>query len=747
MNIEKLYIRDFGGTKEREYSFENTVNIIEGKNESGKSTVAAFIKFMLYGFADKAERTRYYSWGSKSASGTLTLSADSKRYRIEREYIENSGDKTVIVDLDTNTPVFEGHSPEDIFLGVSGEVFAHTAFIGQASGGYINGSKVSSSIENILFSADENIDTEKALKKLDAARVMLQHKKGKGGKIFDLISERDEYIRRLDEAKQKNAGIIEKEGTLRETRASIIQNIEKLESRKDLLEYYEAAKDYRTYKNYKSLKKKVQELETVIDALKKNYTYEGFLPDDEYIERINTLTQEASRLEETADELNRELEQQRKKSQGLFETSMFIEKVNENGGLEELTLRFKRIRSRRKTMTLLSVISFLLGIGLGAAGYFSLSLFPSYTLYLFGAALLMLILGVVFVISGTRQKINENELLALLDLDTAEEFHTAMSTFVSNENMLSIFNSRISDLEQKYEKVMEKHREKQSALMELAVRWGKTSAEDAARKAKEVLRTISENTAEMEKYIIARDSLMSQASGLDPVKLKEVLGGRPYDESAFDKDEVTAAQREKEFYTKSTELLRQKGSDLEKELAVLNATAEAPTKLGDSINSLTTEIERLTKKNEAYLLAYEKLSEASNNLRAGITPTLAANAGSLLGKLTDERYTSIGIGKDLEMSYEAMGKLHKISYMSEGTKDLAYYALRIALIKALFKKQLPPVIFDESFARLDDKRMDNMLSAISALNENGMQIFIFTSQSRDAIRAKAVGINAAHIKL
>lgn len=747
MNIEKLYIRDFGGTKEREYSFENTVNIIEGKNESGKSTVAAFIKFMLYGFADKAERSRYYSWGSKSASGTLTLSADSKRYRIEREYIENSGDKTVIVDLDTNTPVFEGHSPEDIFLGVSGEVFAHTAFIGQASGGYINGSKVSSSIENILFSADENIDTEKALKKLDAARVMLQHKKGKGGKIFDLISERDEYIRRLDEAKQKNAGIIEKEGTLRETRASIIQNIEKLESRKDLLEYYEAAKDYRTYKNYKRLKKKVQELETVIDALKKNYTYGGFLPDDEYIERINTLTQEASRLEETADELNRELEQQRKKSQGLFETSMFIEKVNENGGLEELTLRFKRIRSRRKTMTLLSVISFLLGIGLGAAGYFSLSLFPSYTLYLFGAALLMLILGVVFVISGTRQKINENELLALLDLDTAEEFHTAMSTFVSNENMLSIFNSRISDLEQKYEKVMEKHREKQSALMELAVRWGKTSAEDAARKAKEVLRTISENTAEMEKYIIARDSLMSQASGLDPVKLKEVLGGRPYDESAFDKDEVTAAQREKEFYTKSTELLRQKGSDLEKELAVLNATAEAPTKLGDSINSLTTEIERLTKKNEAYLLAYEKLSEASNNLRAGITPTLAANAGSLLGKLTDERYTSIGIGKDLEMSYEAMGKLHKISYMSEGTKDLAYYALRIALIKALFKKQLPPVIFDESFARLDDKRMDNMLSAISALNENGMQIFIFTSQSRDAIRAKAVGINAAHIKL
>lgn len=745
MYIEKLYIRDFGGTKDCEYSFAQGVNIIEGKNESGKSTLAAFIKFMFYGFCDKAERNRFYSWGTKSASGTMTLRVDSKSYRIEREYIENSGDKTTIIDLDTNSPVFEGHSPEDIFLGVSADVFSHTAYIGQASGGYINGSKVSSSIENILFSADENIDTEKALKKLDAARVLLQHKKGKGGKIYELTATRDEYIRRLDDAKQNNAAIIEKEGTLRETKAAIVQNTEKLENKKDLLEYYEAAKQYRTYKSYKELKKKVAELETVIDALKKSYTHEGFLPDEDYIEKINKLTDEAKRLEDTANELNRELEAQRKKSQNLFEMSMFIDKVNENGGIDEVVRRFKSIKSGRTTLTLLAILFFILGIGAGVFTYFSLKLLPAYTLYIGIGALLFIIIGVVLAICSARQKINENEFLALLDLDNSDDFNNAVAGFISNENMLSIFNSRINDLEQKYQQLTDKFREKESALMAEAMRWGKTSAADAAKKAKEVIRLIKDNTAEKEKYILARDSFKSQAEGLDPAELKVILNGRPYDEESFDKKQVSDAQREREFYTKSTDLLRQKESTLERDLAVLCATVEAPTKLGDSINSLTTEIERLTAKNEAYLLAYEKLAEASNNLRAGITPTLAANAGALLSKLTDKKYNTIGIGKDLEMSYEAEGKLHKIDYMSAGTKDLAYYSLRIALIKALFKKQLPPAIFDESFARLDDMRMDNMLSAISELSESGMQVLVFTSQTRDAKRAKENNLNISHI--
>ncbi len=380
MYIESLHIGDFGGTCDRDISFENKINIIEGKNESGKSTLAAFINFMLYGFADKAQRKRYYSWGAKSANGTMTLVADGKRYRIEREHIEATGDKVQIIDLDTNLPVFEGKKPEEVFLGVSADIFSHTAYIGQSAGGYVGGSKISSSIENILFSADENVDTVKALKRLDDARILLQHKRGKGGMLHELSDQRDALIKRLDEAKSANKDIIEKEGTLRETKKSINANEEKLQANKELLEYYNAAKQYRTYKKYRTLNKKATELEALVTALKKNYNHEGFLPDAAYVEKLKSIEDEIVRLDEAAADLHRETEQQRIRNSDLFEMSLFIDKVNEKGGINEVASSFKRIRSRKTVMTVLSVISFILAVALGA---FTLLTFNSISNMLF----------------------------------------------------------------------------------------------------------------------------------------------------------------------------------------------------------------------------------------------------------------------------------------------------------------------------------------------------------------------------
>ena len=42
MIIEKIVVRSFGILKDMTLEFSDTVNVIEGQNESGKSTVAAF---------------------------------------------------------------------------------------------------------------------------------------------------------------------------------------------------------------------------------------------------------------------------------------------------------------------------------------------------------------------------------------------------------------------------------------------------------------------------------------------------------------------------------------------------------------------------------------------------------------------------------------------------------------------------------------------------------------------------------
>ena len=49
MKIVNIHIDEFGSINNRSFNFDDTLTIIRGDNESGKSTLALFIKFALYG--------------------------------------------------------------------------------------------------------------------------------------------------------------------------------------------------------------------------------------------------------------------------------------------------------------------------------------------------------------------------------------------------------------------------------------------------------------------------------------------------------------------------------------------------------------------------------------------------------------------------------------------------------------------------------------------------------------------------
>ena len=90
MYIKHLKIDSFGTLRDREIELSDGLNIIEGANESGKSALAMFIKFMLYGLSGKAtggelsERRRYVNWDTGCAAGTMTVSGAEGEFRIER---------------------------------------------------------------------------------------------------------------------------------------------------------------------------------------------------------------------------------------------------------------------------------------------------------------------------------------------------------------------------------------------------------------------------------------------------------------------------------------------------------------------------------------------------------------------------------------------------------------------------------------------------------------------------------------
>ena len=119
-------------------------------------------------------------------------------------------------------------------LGIPAEVFTSTCHVAQSNLSGIDSKEVGSSIENLLFSADERFNAEHAADILERARRSLLYKNERGGEIFDLRAEYTALHNRLSVATAKARSIVEKE-------ALACEYAQKAEKIKKSLEELEAA--------------------------------------------------------------------------------------------------------------------------------------------------------------------------------------------------------------------------------------------------------------------------------------------------------------------------------------------------------------------------------------------------------------------------------------------------------------------------------------------------------------------------
>lgn len=97
MKINKLKINNYGKLKEKEIEFDKNINIIYGKNESGKSTLINFIVNSLYGISknkrgkDISSFERYTPWAGEEFSGKLEYELDNKeKFEVFRDFRKKS---------------------------------------------------------------------------------------------------------------------------------------------------------------------------------------------------------------------------------------------------------------------------------------------------------------------------------------------------------------------------------------------------------------------------------------------------------------------------------------------------------------------------------------------------------------------------------------------------------------------------------------------------------------------------------
>ena len=174
---------------------------------------------------------------------------------------------------------------------------------------------------------------------------------------------------------------------------------------------------------------------------------------------------------------------------------------------------------------------------------------------------------------------------------------------------------------------------------------------------------------------------------------------------------------------------------VESELVGLKSRAGDPGELYAKIALLDARIDDLKAKHKAYFVAHKSIESASDDLRDGISPRLGEYATYLMGIMTDKKYSDFDVSDGLKVSFVSDdGERRTVDFLSGGTRDIAYIAVRMALIDMLFDEK-PPLVFDESFAHQDNLRAKSMMKAVAHLAEEGQQSFIFTCRAREAALA------------
>lgn len=176
MRINSISVLNFGKLQDFTLDFNDDLNVICEKNGWGKSTIAAFIKVMLYGFDGETsrdqfakERKRYYPWHGGTYGGSMIFTVEDRKYKLTRIFHEKQNlDEFDLRFFDTNMPSqdYSTNIGEELF-NINSESFSRTVFIKQSDSAVVG---ISGDINSKLGNISDSIDLNKFENALELLR-------------------------------------------------------------------------------------------------------------------------------------------------------------------------------------------------------------------------------------------------------------------------------------------------------------------------------------------------------------------------------------------------------------------------------------------------------------------------------------------------------------------------------------------------------------------------------------------------
>ena len=737
MLIERIDIESFGMLKNVHFAINNRINVFYGPNESGKSMLAAFIKFMFFGYAGangplgKNEKKLYTPWNTNKVAGSIIVHYKDRKYKIVREYSEAASDKTRVIDLSTNITLPNEEEPGEFFFKMNEEVFTKTAFLKQFETSEIGGEDLAGMIQNILFTADEDLNTQKTLQRLKDAKNILLLEDGSGGSVATLAAKRDKLKKFFENSVNDQKELLRMEGMMKELEEKMLSNNAKRNELNDELENYKAYNASQELQRIENVRGQVEKLRDNAERVTAKHAHGDFIPDMDF---SRSLTQLAGQLAEKKEKLMAHSEQRNlslAKYKDALEKNQSFRIIENAGGIEDVGEEYTGLKKSSGMFGHLKIICITLVLFSAAlsAFLFFLNIFENPMIF---ASAALFAAGAFICAAAEKQKKKKiEELYSSFDFKNETDFAYVLDDYPDTEAQLEILRSDLDEYEKIVFAAEKEVDEIYSKARQLLLKWNRTPESDDKRAedflkyanlASEAADEIQKSRANHMQHKAKLDALLENTDEKALRKLAAAARKPNYDEKQLN--------REMDFLSKATESMREKENDIGKNIAAVSAKLPDPVILKSQIDFLDEKIEELTTKHNALKLAIETLAYSCNELKNSLAPRLSESAGSLFKTITGGKYEDLISDKELGLEITEDSAKREIEYFSAGTRDAAYLCLRMALLELLFEDEMPPFVCDESFLKLDSGRLENLLRVLAAIAKK-TQVFIFTCHERE----------------
>jgi hypothetical protein len=546
----------------------------------------------------------------------------------------------------------------------------------------------------------------------------LLHPGNTGGTIINLIKKQEELEEKLRRTDEDNKKILAKEAELHEIRKIKSEAEHKRAGLLDLDECYCNVKLIQSFDELHKLEKTLDErTEACNEYIFKN-TRNGFAPTQEYITDIAVArrtvddtyrrvgeAQETYNKEKSAIGITRDIEGAIELSDSFGGETQIIEKVN--------TCAQNRIKFL--SGAIIGILLFIAAAVTEIAGG-ALPLAVKIIVGILGAAALGGAGYLFFRFFGTAKE--EASLCESFGTETTTELKEKVSVIASARTKRDTLINNTENARRSLEVAKSDYEKAKNELTEVIVRWGD---EPPVSDVGAYLNDLEERA---KTFINEKNALIEEKTNLE-IAVKEIRRSLA-DKSEIDvrakvsplKRKVLSEINHEEILTGISEAKtiideqQRLSFNVENELSELKMRARDPGELYSKIQALETDINDLRQKHKAYFVALRAINNATDNLRAEISPRLGDFSTDVLSVMTDNKYSHLGVDNGLKATFTTSdGKEKSVDYLSSGTRDLTYIAVRMALIDMLYGEK-PPITFDETFANQDNARAMSMMKAI-----------------------------------